>query len=206
VPCGFSSTFATALRASAITARACGEVSVVSKVESHAIGSIMLPCERERDVGRACVVERDRDAPEVERAAVRDPAAERDLAGTAWDLVADREPALALGCARLGAAVSLLVADREADFDAAFRLRLGCDVPSFLFVAMVISSSAGAASRPYRGAVILSDNNDTVAVRFARTRKQRRRSCRRTLRAGLRLAAEGPLRVQAVWKRFDLLS
>ena len=157
---GFSSTFATALRASAITARACGEVSVVSRVESHAIGFIMPP--------------RDRDAPEVERAAVRDPAEERDFAGTAWDFVADREPAIALGCARLGAAVPLLVADREADFDAdfsgAFRLLLGCEVPSFLFVAMVIPSSAGAASRPCRGAVILDDDNDDVAVRFARTR------------------------------------
>jgi hypothetical protein len=43
VPCGFSSTFATALRASAITVRACGEVSVVSRLESHAIGFRMLP-------------------------------------------------------------------------------------------------------------------------------------------------------------------
>ena len=48
LPCGFSSTFATALRASAITARACGEVSVVSRVESHAIGFSRLPCERTR--------------------------------------------------------------------------------------------------------------------------------------------------------------
>jgi hypothetical protein len=94
-PCGFSSTFATALRASAITVRACGEVSVVSRVESQAIGFSMLPCER--DAERACVVERGLDALEVERAAVRDPAEERDVAGTAWDLVADREPAIALG-------------------------------------------------------------------------------------------------------------
>jgi hypothetical protein len=82
-----------ALRASAITARACGEVSVVSRVESHAIGFSRLPCDRDR----ACVVDRDRDAPEVERAAVRDPAEERDFAGAAWDFVADREPAIALG-------------------------------------------------------------------------------------------------------------
>jgi hypothetical protein len=42
-------------------------------------------------------VDRDRDAPEVERAAVRDPAEERAFAGTAWDFVADRELAIALG-------------------------------------------------------------------------------------------------------------
>jgi hypothetical protein len=82
-PCGFSSTFATALRASAITARACGEVSVVSRLESQAIGFGRLPCECERDAERACVVERDLDAPEVERAAERDPAEERAFAGTA---------------------------------------------------------------------------------------------------------------------------
>src|SRR3712207_1189630 len=85
--CGFSSTFGTALRASAITARACGEVSVVSRLESQAIGFSRLPCER--DAERACLVERDLDAPEVERAAVRDPA-ERPFAGTAWDFVAER--------------------------------------------------------------------------------------------------------------------
>jgi hypothetical protein len=100
----------------------------------------MPPCDRER----ACVADRDLDAPEVERAAVRDPAAERAFAGTAWDFVADREPAIALGCARLEAAVPLLAADREADFSGAFRPLLGCEVPSFLFVAMVIPSSAGA--------------------------------------------------------------
>src|SRR5215217_1516285 len=130
LPCGFSSTLATALRASAITARACGEVSVVSRVESQAIGFSRLPCDRERDVERACVVERDRDVPEVERAAVRDPTEERAFAGTAWDFVADREPVIALGCARLGAPAPFLVADREADFEAdvsdAFRLLLGC--------------------------------------------------------------------------------
>ncbi|KLK93019.1 hypothetical protein AA309_10575 [Microvirga vignae] len=129
----------------------------------------MLPCDRER----ACVVERDLVAPEVERAAVRDPAEDRDFAGTAWDFVADREPAIALGCARLGAAVPLLVAVREvafdADFSGAFRLLLGCEVPSFLFVAIVIPSSAGAVSRPCRGTVVLADDNDDVAVRFART-------------------------------------
>ncbi len=101
----------------------------------------MLPCER------ACVVERDLDAPEVKRTAVRDPAEERGFAGAAWDFFVDREPAIALGCARLEAAVSFLVADREADFDAAFsgafRFLLGCGVESFLFVAIVIPSSAG---------------------------------------------------------------
>jgi hypothetical protein len=154
--------------------RACGEVSVVSRLESQDIGSIMLPCVRERDAERACVVERDRDAPEVERAAVRDPADERAFAGTAWDFVADREPAIALGCARLDVAAPLFVADWEAGFDAdfagAFRLLLGCEVPSFLFVAMVIPSSAAAASRPCRGLVVLSEDNDDVAVRFARVR------------------------------------
>ena len=59
------------------------------------MGFSRLPCER--DPERACVVERDLDVPKVERAAVRDPAEERDLAGTAWDFVADREPAIALG-------------------------------------------------------------------------------------------------------------
>ena len=114
------------------------------------------------------------------RAAVRDPAEDRDFAGTAWDFVADREPAIALGCARLGAPVPLLVADREADFDAdffgAFRLLLGCEVPSFLFVAIVVPVSAVAASRPGRGAVVLSDDNDDMAVRFARTSSRRRRN------------------------------
>jgi hypothetical protein len=81
-------------------------VSVVSRLESQAIGFSRLPCER--DAERVCIVERDRDAPEVERAAVRDPAAERAFAGTAWDFVADREPAIALGCARLRAPVSFL--------------------------------------------------------------------------------------------------
>jgi hypothetical protein len=57
----------------------------------------MLPCER------ACCVERDLDAPEVERAAVRDPAEDQGFAELACDFVADCEPAVALGCARLGA-------------------------------------------------------------------------------------------------------
>jgi len=42
-------------------------------------------------------VDRDLDLLEVERAAVRDPAEERAFAGTAWDFVADRELAIALG-------------------------------------------------------------------------------------------------------------
>src|SRR5215212_3430467 len=183
LPCGFSSTFATALRASAITARACGEVSVVSRVESHAIGFSRLPCEW--DAERACVVERDRDVPEVERAAVREPAEERAFAGTAWDFVADWEPAIGLGCARLEAPVCFFVADREADFDAdlsgVFRPRLGWEVSSFLVLAIVILSSAGAASWPYRGTAFLRDDNDGVAVRFVRTNSRRRiRSVSRT--------------------------
>jgi hypothetical protein len=151
LPCGLSSTLATALRASAITARACGEVSVVSRVESQAIGFSRPPCEW--DAERACVVERDRAVPEVERAAERDPAEERGFAGTAWDFVADREPAIALGCACLEAPICFLVTDREADFDAdlsgVFRLLLGWEVSSFLVRAIVILSSAGAASRLY---------------------------------------------------------
>jgi hypothetical protein len=158
--------FATALRASAITARACGEVSVVSRVESHAIGFSRLPWDAER----ARIVERDLDAPEVERAAVRDPAEDRAFAGTAWDFVADREPAIALGWARLEAPACFFVADREAEFDADFsgvlRLLLGWDVSSFLVLAIVILSSAGAASRPDRGTAFPRDDNDGVAVRF----------------------------------------
>jgi hypothetical protein len=131
----------------------------------------MLPCVRERDAERACVVDRDLAAPEVERAAVRDPAEERDFAGTAWDFVADREPPIALGCARLEVVVPFLAAEREADFDAdfsnAFRPMLGCEGPSFCFVAMVNPSSAGAESRPCRGVIVLNHNNDSVAVRFS---------------------------------------
>jgi hypothetical protein len=135
------------------------------------MGFSRLPCER--DPERAGVVERDLDVPEVERAAVRDPAEERDFAGTAWDFVEDREPAIALDCARLEAPVCFFVADREADFDAdfagVFRLLLGWEVSSFLVLAIVILSSAGAASRPYRGTAFLRDDNDGVAVRFVRT-------------------------------------
>jgi hypothetical protein len=134
-------------------------VSVVSRVESQAIGFSMLPCARERDAERVCVVARDFDAPAVERAAVRDPAEERDLAGTAWDLVAARELAIALGCARFEAPAAL-VADRELDFDAdfcgAFRALVDCEVRSFLFVAIVIPSSAGAVSRLDRGIIVLN--------------------------------------------------
>ncbi|WP_210252261.1 hypothetical protein, partial [Microvirga tunisiensis] len=132
-------------------------MSVVSRLESHTIGFSTLPCER--DAERADVVERDFDAPEVERTAGRDPAEERAFVGTAWDFLADREPAIALGCARLEAPTSFLVAEREADFDAvfsgAFRLLLGCEVLSFCFFAIVIPSSAGAGSRPCRGTVVL---------------------------------------------------
>jgi hypothetical protein len=150
-------------------------VSVVSRLVSHAIGFIRLPCAR----GRACVADRDREAPEGERAPVRDPAEERAFAVTARDFVADWALAVALGCARLGAAIPLLMADREADFDAdfsgAFRILLGCEVPFFLFVAMIIPSSAAAAHRPCRGARVLSDDNDDVTVRFARARSMGRR-------------------------------
>jgi hypothetical protein len=92
------------------------------------------------------VVERDLAAPEVERTAVRDPLVDWDFAGTAWDFVADRDPAIALGCARLEALVCFFAADRETDFEAAFRLLPGCEGLSFCFVAMVTPSFAGAAS------------------------------------------------------------
>jgi hypothetical protein len=118
-------------------------------------------------------VERDVEAPEVERAAVRAPAEDRGFAGTAWDFVADREPDIALGWARLEAPASFFVADRETDFEAdffgAFRPLLGWEVPSFCFVAMVIPSIAGAASRPCRGTGILNHNNENVAVQFGQT-------------------------------------
>jgi hypothetical protein len=62
------------------------------------------------------------------------------------------------------------VVDREAEFDAdfsgVFRLLLGWEVSSFLVLAIVILSSAGAASRPDRGTAFLRDDNDGVAVRF----------------------------------------
>lgn len=106
------------LRASAIPARACGEVSIVTRVKSQAIGFSSLPCDW--DAERACVMERDLAAPDAERAAVRDPAAERAFAEAIWDFVADREPAIALGRARLEAAIPLLTADRATDFDADF--------------------------------------------------------------------------------------
>jgi hypothetical protein len=124
----------------------------------------MLPCDCERDAERVCAVERNRDVPEVERAAVRDPAAERDFAGTAWDFVADRE--LALGWVRLEAPAAFFVAELEADFSDAFRLLLGGDVLSFVVLAIVIPPSEGASSWPCRGIAILNYNNDSVAVRF----------------------------------------
>lgn len=131
----------------------------------------MLPWDRDWDAERACVVERDRDFPEVERAAVRDPPEERAFVGTDWDFVADREPVIALGWARLEALVCFFAADREADFDAelsrVFRLLLGWEVSSFLALAIVILSSAGAAGGPYRGTAFLRDDNDGMAVRFA---------------------------------------
>jgi hypothetical protein len=101
----------------------------------------MLPC------GPACFGERDLDAPEVERAAVRDPAEERSFAELARDFVADCEPAVALGRARLGAPASVRAADREADFDAdfsgAFRLLPDWAEEPSLFLAIVIPSFAG---------------------------------------------------------------
>jgi hypothetical protein len=131
------------------------------------------------------VVERDLDVPEVERAAVRDPAEERDFAGTVWDFVAALDPAIALVCARLEAPASFFVAEREADFDAErsgdFRLLLGWEVLSFFVRAIVIPSSSGAESRPHRGIAILCDDNDNVTVRFVRRHEQRRiRSASRT--------------------------
>ena len=91
--------------------------------------------------------------------------------------MADREPAVALGCARLEAPVCFFVAGREADFDAdlsgVFRLLLGWEVSSFLVRAIVILSSAEAASRPYRGTALLRNDNENVAVRFVRTSSQR---------------------------------
>jgi len=143
----------------------------------------MLPGDCERDTERVCAVERERDVPDVERAAVRDPAEERDFAGTAWDFVAARE--LALGWVRLEGPASFFVTEREADFEAAFsdgfRLLLGWEVSFFLVLAIVILSSAGAASRPYRGTVFLRDDNNGVAVRFVLADSQRRiRSASRT--------------------------
>ena len=93
-------------------------------------------------------MERDRDVPEVERAAVPDPAVERDFVGTAWDFVAERE------------------ADFDAGFSDAFRLLLGGDLPSFVVLAIVIPPSEVASSWPCRGTAILNYYNDSVAVRF----------------------------------------
>ena len=131
-------------------------------------------------------MERDRDVRRSKRAAVRDPAAERDFAGTAWDFVADREPAIALGWARLEAAVPAFRGRPGGGLRRRLLRRLSgsCWVgkyrPSW-FVAIVILSSAGAASRPCRGAAFLRDDNDGVAVRFARTKGRRRiRSASRT--------------------------
>jgi hypothetical protein len=110
---------------------------------------IVLPCDRERDAARDCVVGRERDAPEAERAALRDPVEDRDFAGRARDFVADWEPVIALGCARFEAAAPLVAADREvafdADFPGVFRLRLLCEGAFFFLVAIVVPSSAGAA-------------------------------------------------------------
>jgi hypothetical protein len=80
--------------------RACGEVSVVSRVDSQAIGFSRLPCER--DAERACVVDRDLAVPEVERPAVRDPVEERAFVGTAWDFVAAQGAGQRLGLRPLG--------------------------------------------------------------------------------------------------------
>jgi hypothetical protein len=77
----------------------------------------------------------------------------------------------------LEAPACFFVADWEADFDVdfsgAFRLLLGWEVASFLVRAIVILSFVGAASRPYRGVVVLNHNNDSVAVRFVRANTQR---------------------------------
>jgi hypothetical protein len=129
-------------------ARACGEASVVSRVESHAIGFITSG-------ERVCVAERDLAEPEVERA-VRDFAGERGFADIAWDFVAVREAAIALGCARLEAPVPLFAAGREPDFDAdVFRLLPDREGASFPLIAIVIPMSVAAAGRPGRGAVVL---------------------------------------------------
>ena len=148
-------------------------------------------------------MDRDLAAPEVERAAVRDPAEERAFAGTAWDLVADREPPIALGCARLGAPASFFVVGREVDFDADpsdfFRALLGFVVPSFCFVAMVIPSSAEAASRPCRGTVILNHNNENVAVQFGERQRaypSNRQNEGRVVRARLLTAIASTARIR----------
>jgi hypothetical protein len=118
---------------------------VVSRLESHAIGFSRRPCGR--DAERAGVVERERDAPDVELATLRDPAEDRAFAGTACDFVAAR--ALALGCARFDAASPFLAAERDADVPDAFRALLGCEVPPFLVVAIVMSSAGESESLPF---------------------------------------------------------
>jgi hypothetical protein len=76
----------------------------------------------------------------------------------------------------LEAPAFFFVADREADFvvdrSGVFRLLPGWVVSSFLVRAIVILSSAGAASRPYRGVVVLNYINDSVAVRFVHTNQK----------------------------------
>ena len=129
------------------------------------------------DCERVCVVERDLDMPGVERAVVRGFAEERDFAGTVWDFFAVREPAIAFGCARLGAAVARLADDCEAGFfDAAlpgaFRLLLGFDALPFVFVAIVVPSATRAASWPCRGHEVLNNINHDVAVRFVLTSRR----------------------------------
>ncbi|UVF18650.1 hypothetical protein HPT29_019485 [Microvirga terrae] len=117
---------------------------MVSRLESHAIGFNRPPCGR--DAEHARVVERD--VPVDARAEERDPAAERAFAGTACDFVAER--ALALGCARFDAAAPFLAVDRDADAPDVLRALLGCEVPLFLLVAIVMSSSGESESRPRR--------------------------------------------------------
>ena len=103
------------------------------------------------------------------RAILRRNGTSREQPGTSLQT---GEPAIALGWARLEAPVCFFVADREADFDTdfsgVFRLLLGWEVSSLLVRAIAILSSAGAASRPHRGTAFLRDDNDGVAVRFAR--------------------------------------
>jgi hypothetical protein len=69
---------------------------------------------------------------------------------------------------------SFFEAEREADFDAErsgdFRLLLGWEVLSFFVLAIVILSSSAAASRSCRGTLVLSEDNDDIAVPFARVR------------------------------------
>ena len=163
-------------RASAITARACGEVSVLEGREPchrihHAALRPRAGCgaglcrgtRLRRAEGRASRCARSCGGP--------------GLRGTAWDFAAGSGAGHRLGLRTFVSGSFSLAEEREADFDAdfsgAFRRLLGCEVPSFSFVAMVIPSFAGDASRPYRGTRVLDDDNDDVAVRFARTRQRR---------------------------------